>query len=63
MRKPKIKVKGNVQDVKKLKRILNQNNLFFLKINTNQQLKEDNPNFKDDIEIFDNSINQCLKCF
>ena len=32
--------------------------MFLLPINTNIQFKEDDPHLKDDIEIFDDSINQ-----
>ena len=61
MSKPIIKVKGNIQDLKKVeKNIKPKQSNFLLTINTNQQFKEDDPNLKDDIEIFDNSISQLL---
>ena len=58
MSKPKIKVKGNMQDLKKVeKNIKPKQSNFLLTINTNQQFKEDDPHLRDDIEIFNNSIN------
>ena len=61
MSKPIIKVKGNIQDLKKVeKNIKPKQSNFLLTLNTNQQFKENDPHLKDDIEIFDNSINQLL---
>ena len=59
--KPLIKVKGKVQDLQKAIKIIKpkQSN-FLLTLNTNQQFKEHDPHLKDDIEIFDNCINQLL---
>ena len=59
--KPLIKVKGKVQDLnKKEKNIKPKQSNFLLTVNTNQQFKETDEHLKDDIEIFDNSINQLL---
>ena len=59
--KPLIKVKGNIQDLhKKEKNIKPKSSAFLLTLNTNQQFKEDDPHLKDDIEIFNNCINQLL---
>jgi light-regulated signal transduction histidine kinase (bacteriophytochrome) len=59
--KPLIKVKGKVQDLnKKEKNIKPKQSNFLLTINTNMQYKEDDKHLKDDIEIFDHTINQVL---
>jgi len=59
--KPLIKVKGKIQDLnKKEKNIKPKQSNFLLTINTNQQFKENDEHLKDDIEIFDHSINQLL---
>jgi len=59
--KPKIKVQGKVQDLKKVERnIKPKQSNFLLTINTNMQYKEDDKHLKDDIEIFDHTINQVL---
>jgi len=59
--KPLIKVKGKVQDLKKVeKNIKPKQSNFLLTLNTNMQYKEDDKHLKDDIEIFDNCINQLL---
>jgi predicted AAA+ superfamily ATPase len=59
--KPKIKVQGKVQDLKKVeKNIKPKQSNFLLTINTNMQYKEDDKHLKDDIEIFDHTINQVL---
>ena len=61
MSKPIVKVKVNIQDSNKVqKNIKPKQSNFLLTINTNQQFKEDDPNLKDDIEIFNNSINKLL---
>ena len=61
MSKPLIKVKGKVQDLKKVeKNIKPKQSNFLLTINTNMQYKEDDKHLKDDIEIFDHTINQVL---
>ena len=49
--KPLIKVKGNIQDLKKvIKNVKPKQSNFLLTLNTNQQFKEDDPRLKDDIE-------------
>ena len=59
MEKPKVKIKGRVQDLeKKEKNIAPKRSNFLLTINTNQ--KPDDVNIKDDIEVFDNTIQQIL---
>jgi len=60
-KKPLRKVKGNIQDLhKKEKNIKPKSSAFLLTLNTNQQFKEDDPHLKDDINIFDHTINQLL---
>ena len=60
-KKPLIKVKGKVQDLKKKEKYIKpKSSSFLLTINTNQQFKEDDPHLKDDIDIFDHTINQIL---
>ena len=60
--KPKIKIKGAVQDLEKKeknKKPLSSN--FLLTINTNQQYKNDDlENLKNDIEVFENTIKDIL---
>jgi len=61
MSKPKIKIKGAVQDLNKKeknKKPINSN--FLLTINTNQQYKDDDEGLDNDIEIFENTINSIL---
>ena len=59
--KPLIKVKGNIQDLKKvIKNFKPKQSNFLLTLNTNQQFKENDPHLKDDIEIFDGCINELL---
>jgi hypothetical protein len=59
--KPIIKVSGKVQDLKKvIKNVKPKQTNFLLTINSNQQYKDDDKHLKDDIEIFDHSINQLL---
>jgi hypothetical protein len=59
--KPIIKVSGKVQDLqKKEKNVKPKQTNFLLTINSNQQYKDDDKHLKDDIEIFDHSINQLL---
>ena len=59
--KPIIKVKGKIQDLQKtIKNIKPKQSNFLLTLNTNMQYKEDDKHLKDDIEIFDNCINQLL---
>ena len=58
--KPIIKFKVNIHDLKKLKNIKPNQSKFLLTTITNQKYKEDGSLLKDDIEIFDNSINQLL---
>ena len=59
--KPLIKVKGKIQDLKKVeKNIKPKQSNFLLTLNTNMQYKEDDKHLKDDIEIFENCINQLL---
>ena len=59
--KPLIKVSGKVQDLKKvIKNEKPKQTNFLLTINSNQQYKDDDKHLKDDIEIFDHSINQLL---
>ena len=51
--KPLIKVKGKIQDLKKVeKNVKPKQSNFLLTLNTNQQFKEDDPHLKDYIEIF-----------
>ena len=59
--KPIIKVSGKFQDLKKvIKNEKPKQTNFLLTINSNQQYKDDDKHLKDDIEIFDHSINQLL---
>ena len=59
--KPLIKVKGKIQDLKKvIKNVKPKQSNFLLTLNTNQHFKEDDPHLKDDIEKFDGCINQLL---
>ena len=59
--KPIIKIKGQVQDMKKKeKNVKPKQTNFLLTINTNQQYKDDDEHLKDDIEIFDASIKELL---
>ena len=61
MSKPILKIKGNIQDLKKdIRNIKPKQSNFLLTLNTNQQFKTDDPHFKDDIEIFDVCINELL---
>ena len=60
-KKPEIKIKGKVQDLKKvIKNEKPKQTNFSLTINSNQQYKDDDKHLDDDIEIFNNSINQLL---
>ena len=59
--KPKINIKGKVQDLKKTtKNEQPKKTNFLLTINTNCNYKEDDPNLEDDIKIFDEAINEIL---
>jgi hypothetical protein len=59
--KPEIKIKGKVQDLKKvIKNEKPKQTNFLLTLNTNMQYKDNDEYLKDDIEIFDGSINQLL---
>jgi hypothetical protein len=59
--KPIIKVSGKVQNLEKvIKNVKPKQTNFLLTINSNQQYKDDDKHLKDDIEIFDHSINQFL---
>ena len=59
--KPLIKISGKIQDLhKKEKNIKPKYSSFLLTLNTNQQFKEDDPQLKDDIEIFDTCISELL---
>ena len=59
--KPIIKVSGKVQNLEKvIKNVKPKQTNFLLTINSNQQYKDDDKHLKDDIEIFDGSINQLL---
>ena len=59
--KPNIKIKGNIQDMKKKeKNIKPKHSNFLSTINTNQQYKDDDVHLQDDIEIFDESIKTIL---
>ena len=59
--KPILKIKGNIQDLKKvIKNVKPKQSNFLLTLNTNQQFKENDPHLKDDIEIFDGCINELL---
>ena len=59
--KPEIKIKGKVQNLEKvIKNVKPKQTNFLLTINSNQQYKDDDKHLKDDIEIFDHSINQFL---
>ena len=59
--KPLIKVKGNIQDLKKtIKNVKPKQSNFLLTLNTNQSYNEDDKHLTDDIEIFDNCINELL---
>ena len=60
-KKPNIKIKGNIQDMKKKeKNIKPKHSNFLLTINTNQQYKDDDEHLDDDIEIFNHSIKTIL---
>ncbi len=60
-KKPNIKIKGNIQDMKKKeKNIKPKHSNFLLTINTNQQYKDDDVHLEDDIEIFNHSIKTIL---
>ena len=60
-KKPNIKIKGNIQDMKKKeKNIKPKHSNFLLTINTNQQYKDDDEHLQDDIEIFNYSIKTIL---
>ena len=53
-KKPNIKIKGNIQDMKKKeKNIKPKHSNFLLTINTNQQYKDDDEHLQDDIESMD----------
>ena len=59
--KPILKIKGKIQNLyKKEKNIRPKQSNFLLTINTNQQYKDEDKHLNDDIEIFDNTINQLL---
>ena len=59
--KPIIKVSGKVQNLEKvIKNEKPKQTNFLLTINSNQQYKDDDKHLDDDIEIFNNSINQLL---
>jgi hypothetical protein len=59
--KPKVNIKGKVQDLKKTtKNEQSKKTNFLLTINTNCSYKEDDPNLEDDIKIFDEAINEIL---
>ena len=61
IKKTTIKIKGKVQDLKKvIKNDKPKQSNFLLTINTNMQYKDDDKHLDDDIEIFNNSINQLL---
>jgi hypothetical protein len=60
-KKPLIKIKGAVQDLKKKeknKKPLNSN--FLLTINTNQQYKDNDDGLDNDIEVFEHTIQTIL---
>ncbi len=53
-KKPDIKIKGNIQDMKKKENnIKPKHSNFLLTINTNQQYKDDDEHLQDDIESMD----------
>ena len=59
--KPIVKVKGNIQNMKKeQKNIKPKHSNFLLTINTNQQYKDNDEHLDNDIEVFDNTINEIL---
>ena len=59
--KPFIKVKGNIQDLKKvIKNVKPKQSNFLVTLNTNMQYKEDDKHLKDDVEIFDTCISELL---
>ena len=61
MSKVKVKVTGNIQDLKKVeKNIKPKQTNFLLTINSNQQYKDNDEHLDNDIEIFNHSINQLL---
>ena len=61
MSKPILKIKGKIQDLKKdIKNFKPKSTAFLLTLNTNMQYKPDDVHLKNDIEIFDSSINQLL---
>ena len=56
-----IKVKGNIQDLKKKEKnekLLSSN--FLLTINTNMRYKEDDQHLENDIEVFDKTVQEIL---
>ena len=60
-KKPLIKIKGAIQDLKKKeknKKPLNSN--FLLTINTNQQYKDNDDGLDNDIEVFEHTIQSIL---
>ena len=61
MSKPIVKVKGNIQDMKKVeKNEKPKNTNFLLTINLNCSYKEEDEKLKDDIKIFDDTIQAIL---
>jgi light-regulated signal transduction histidine kinase (bacteriophytochrome) len=61
MSKPNIKIKGNIQDLKKKeKNEKPKQTNYLLTINLNQSYKEDDEHLKNDIEVFDHSIQSVL---
>jgi len=59
--KPKLNITGNVQKLdKKIKNEKIKNSTFLLTINTNQSYKQNDKHLDNDIEIFDELINNIL---
>jgi hypothetical protein len=62
MSKPKIQLSGKVQDMgKKEKNVRPKQSNFLLTLNTNQQYKDDDVNLQNDIEVFNESIDDMLQ--
>ena len=61
-KKPILKISGNKQNLEKKTKNINplKKTNFLLTINTNQQYKENDEHLDDDIEIFENCINDIL---
>jgi hypothetical protein len=60
--KPKVQISGKIQDMKKKeKNIKPKQSNFLLTLNTNQQYKEGDVHLQNDIEVFNESIDDMLQ--